>query len=180
MLEISEKIKKIIEEFYNQNWDLKDFLTEDDVRCRLFVNLQQALSSEENIGIHSEIRWYGGNPNGRQKLKYRSDLVIIDEIDLQTTDKILPLPSKGYGFNKYYAIIEIKLRRPNDKNSDNKYNQIIQRDIDKLKEIKERTAQYSDTTNKKFFVIAFDKKRNRKLLYNLDINSSIDWDTCNF
>jgi len=173
-----QEIEQIIKEFYNKNRDSKKFLTEDDVRCQLFVKLQSGLRIFKKASVHAEVRWYSGNQNDRNKLKYRSDLVIIDKNDLQINDNIFPLPSKGYGFNKYYSIIEIKLRRPNNKNSDNKYNEIIQKDIDKLKEIKDRTFQYSGTTDKKFFVIAFDKKRKKKLLYDLDIDNIIIWEDC--
>ncbi len=179
MVTMNERIKHIIESFYSQNRNPKSFLTEDDVRCKLFAKLHSGLRGFRSVSVHAEVRWYGGNQNGRNKLKYRSDLVVIDKNDLQINDNIFPLPSKGYGFNRYYAIIEIKLRRPNDKNSDNKYKQIIQKDINKLREIKERTSKYSNTINKKFFVIAFDKKRNKKLLYDLDINDSVNWEDWN-
>ncbi len=168
-------IKQLVEEFYKMDWDFNDFLTEDDVRCLLFSKLKTDLINYSTVSIHAEVRWYGTNSENNKILKYRSDIVLIDKTDLELNNNILPLPTKGYGFNKYYAIIEIKLRRPNDNHSDKSYNKIIQNDINKLKEIKNRTKRYSAINNRKYLMLAFDKKRNKKLFLDIDLNDSIVW-----
>ena len=176
---MQSKIKLAIEKFYSRNWKEQDFLTEDDVRCRLFYFLKVELANDKNASIHSEIRWYG---NTGEKLKYRSDIVIIDSRDLTTDSNIFKLPSKGYGFNKYYSIIEIKLRRPNDKNSNLKFNDIIRDDINKLIEIKQKTVENEVEDEKKYFVIAFDKREKKKLLLSVDDTNQyedINWQNWN-
>lgn len=169
-------INTTIQSFFTNNWTKKDFLTEDDLRCRLFVALNNALIPFQNTSVHSEIRWYGDlRSEGEKKLRYRSDIVIIDSNDLQIDNAFFDLPSKGYGFNRYYSIIEIKLRRPNDKNTDAKYNEIINRDFNKLKEIRDKTTG-EGVQNKSYYLIAFDKKNNRKILKNIsDVNNDLDW-----
>lgn len=170
---IQDKIDQKIKDFYNHPWSNKDFLTEDDVRCRLFLFLDEVLRNETNCSIHSEIRWYGHDPV--KKLRYRSDLVIIDNTDLRVTDDLFTLPSKGYGFNLYYAIIEIKLRRKNDSDSDESFRKSIEADVCKLKEIKEKTTEEN---NNKYFIIAFDRKRNKKCLIDAIKNNQLnleDW-----
>lgn len=174
-------INTAIKKFFNENWSKKDFLTEDDIRCRLFSTLNESLvNSGKNASVHSEIRWYGDSmPEGEKKLRYRSDIVIIDSDDLQIDDSFFELPSKGYGFNRYYSIIEIKLRRPNDNNPDNKYNNIIQKDIDKLKKIRDKTTG-GGITDKSYFMIAFDKKNNKKILKDIsDSDNNLSWQNWN-
>ena len=171
-------IEKALEVFFDENWSYKDFLTEDDIRCRLFVVLQEALKENTNVFAHSEIRWYGDSRGlGENKLKYRSDIVIINHTDLSVEqNNIFKLPSKGYGFDKYYTIIEIKLRRTNNKNSDEAYEKIIQEDVDKLIEIKEKTTG-GWKLDKKYFALIFDKRRKRKKLVDIDNIQNIDWET---
>jgi len=172
MLTIQEKIRKTINNFYNKNWPSKEFLTEDDVRCRLFQCLSNALDGVANISIHSEVRWYGNDPFW--KLKYRSDLVIIDNNNLSVDGNIFELPSKGYGFDNYYAIIEIKFRRINDRQSDRNFVESIKADMNKLKEIKLKT----NSSEKDFYVLVFDRKRNKRFLTeNLDDSAVVfkDW-----
>jgi len=171
-------IQSTLKTFCNANWTSRDFLTEDDVRCRLFESLYNSLKRNKNISVHSEIRWYGNNRNsGENKLQYRSDIVIIDYNDLEVNNNnVFKLPSKGYGFNKYFAIIEIKLRRPNNGDSDQKYEEVVKKDVRKLREIKEKTTS-TRTTNKGYFVVVFDKKRGRKSLINIDnFQNNIVWD----
>lgn len=174
---LQKSIQSTLRDFYNANWTFKDFLTEDDVRCRLFESLYNSLKSNKNISVHSEIRWYGNNRNsGENELQYRSDIVIVDHDDLEVNNNdVFRLPSKGYGFNKYFAIIEIKLRRPNNGDSDQKYEEVVKKDVRKLKEIKEKTIG-THTTDKDYFVVVFDKKRGRKLLINIDNFQNIIWD----
>lgn len=161
---IQDIIRKTLKDFVKYQWKAKKFLTEDDLRCRLFCKLQSKLEEYSNISVHAEVRWYGDKgPEGQLPLKCRSDIVIIDRTDLRDNETLLfELPSKGYGFNKYYCIIEIKLRRPNDKSSDKKFEEIIKKDVDKLKEIREKTAEFN--TNKSYYVMVFDKKRKIKRL----------------
>lgn len=175
-MNVQNKIKLALETFFNAHWDEQDFLTEDDVRCRLFYFLHAELYNDKTASIHSEVRWYGNT--GGNMLKYRSDIVIIDKQDLVTTDHLFELPSKGYGFNKYYSIIEIKLRRSNCKSTKSKHNEIIQKDIEKLLEIKNKTIEYEIEGEKEYFVIAFDKKEKEKLLLNInesDQYNNIAW-----
>ncbi len=172
-------IQSALKIFFNSKWHPKDFLTEDDVRCRLFCLLQDKLKETDGISVHSEVRWYGDRMSlNENKLKYRSDIVIIPHNDLIISeDNIFKLPSKGYVFNKYHAIIEIKLRRPNNRNSDKKYDEIIKSDLKKLIEIRNKTTG-GGVTDKKYFVLVFDKKRNRKLLMDIDAGcESIEWIT---
>ena len=138
--DIIEKTKSLIEK---TGRDFEKFpgkyLTESDARCFLYYNMMTCdidnsephiarnnlihtdnpfnrLSrtkdegGSESIPLHTEIRWYGNE----RRLKYRSDMVIIEVPDLRTDIAMgLPLPSKGFGFTKFNAIIEIKLRRVN-------------------------------------------------------------------
>ena len=111
-------------------------LTEDDMRmhlCALLLRkfgIIQTTADGNNITsvpLHSEVRWYG---NGR--LKYRSDIVIVDVKTLYVRSAgSLRLPSKGYYFNVPKAIIELKFRRPKGP-SERKFLESIQADCDKL------------------------------------------------
>jgi hypothetical protein len=118
------------------------YLTENDVRCvlvnklikiREFNELQSTEDGSRSIPIHTEVRWYGQYG----KLKYRSDIVIVDVSTLRVRDGVIKLPSKGYGFNKPKAIIEIKFRRINGESS-NEFIKKINKDINKLNRIKEQ------------------------------------------
>jgi hypothetical protein len=140
------------------------FLTEDDVRCHLFnimVNNYSHLSETQktkngsfSIPVHSEVRWYGSSG----KLKYRSDIVLLDPTNLRVKDQPGPrLPSKGYTFNGYYAIIETKLRRTKGY-SDKKFLTTIKEDISKLKRIKEETEDYNKIKEPIYCLVCLDKK----------------------
>lgn len=139
------------------------FLTEEDLRCHLFILLQQSLNinklifntadQSKSIPTHSEIRWYGESG----KLKYRSDIVILDPRTLNTTDKSMKLPSKGYGFNSFWAIIELKLRRINGK-SDNQFLKEIKSEFYKLKKIEEE-MRYKNKHQAEYYLLCFDKKK---------------------
>ncbi len=148
-----------ISEFVNNATESLDFLTEDDMRCRLFSILQRnltTLAEGNTLSIHSEVRWYG-DARGRQRpLKFRSDLVIVDQTTLREDNVFFRAPSKGYGFNEYYGIIELKLRRRNG-HSDNAFLEMIRADIDKLTEINDVT---SPIHNPLFHMLIFDKKHN--------------------
>lgn len=177
--QINNIIKQTEEDFYHSEWSYKDFLTEDDVRCRLFMSLHEALESFPEASVHSEIRWYGRSLNDNdEELRYRSDIVIIDRNDLEvnSTDTF-DLPSKGFGFDKFYAIIEIKLRRPNEQTSLAKFNKKVDEDVEKLRTIRDRT--YPIDHRKLFYTIAFDKKGKRKKMIELTngINTEDNWVT---
>lgn len=178
-LSIPENIELIVKRFFENGWNKKDFLTEDDLRCHLFNALEDGLKNFTNVSVHAEIRWYGNRDDqATSKLRYRSDIVIINPHDLQIDESIFKLPSKGYGFDKYHAIIEIKLRRPNNKDSDAKYEQRIKKDINKLKEIRNKTT--NNFINKRFYLVVFDKKRNKKAFKNfVNGNDSLDWQNWN-
>ncbi len=168
MSKIQKTILKAVTEFYSSKWRMDDFLTEDDIRCRLYTKLESALNGNRNVNVHAEVRWYGRNND----LKYRSDLVVLDHRNLNVNP--VRLPSKGYSFNKYYCIIEIKLRRLNNKESNTKYDRIIAGDLEKLSRISQETGgEYDD--NKSFILIAFDKKRSKKLLSINRFGTPVEW-----
>ena len=136
------------------------FLTESDMKCHLFAKLlednnfsriKKTKDNSNSINLHSEVRWYGRED---KKLKYRSDIVIIDASDLKTKNStVFRLPSKGYGFNKFFSIIEVKLRRKNG-NSDNYFSKRIKEDIKKLRDIEKKVSK-----DFKGYLIIFDKKK---------------------
>jgi len=136
------------------------FLTENDLRSHLFAELLDGFSDikttidqSKSIDLHTEVRWYGND----NKLKFRSDIVIIDASDLKTKNStIFKLPSKGFAFNRFSAIIETKLRRING-SSDVQFTNDIKKDIKKLQSISEKVS--SDFNG---FIVVFDKKNNIK------------------
>jgi hypothetical protein len=137
------------------------YLTESDIRCHLFgalkqhQNLSQEIETSDgsySIPLHTEVRWYG--ESGR--LKYRSDIVVLDVTSLKVRNNLFRLPSKGYSFNKPNAIIEIKLRRRNGK-SNTDFMDSIKRDIERLKEIKRQLELPNDFP---LYFLIFDKKGN--------------------
>lgn len=139
------------------------FLTEEDLRCHLFMLLQQTVNinklifnnanQSKSIPTHTEIRWYGNSG----QLKYRSDIVILDPRTLRTTDKTMKLPSKGYRFNNFWAIVELKLRRINGK-SDNQFLKEIKSEFYKLWKIKEETKD-NNKYQAEYYLLCFDKKK---------------------
>jgi hypothetical protein len=167
---IFESIDDSIKELVNTFEKYPDiFLTEEDLRCFLYSNLLNKKSMQKlhktsdnsySIPIHTEIRWYG---NDYEELKYRSDIVIIDPKDLQTkNNEFFNVNSKGFSFNNYYAVIELKLRRING-DSDNSFlngnsrrKNGINNDLEKLKKIREKVSQSIYKT--RFYSINFDKK----------------------
>ncbi len=113
------------------------FLTEEDVRCylyfQMFIRLENLLERSSDgfltSAIHSEVRWYGKDGDKNK----RSDIVVLDVEDLRISDNIdFRLPSKGYGFNNFFGVIEIKLRRGNSRKKDVNWLSEIQKDIDTL------------------------------------------------
>ena len=153
---VQEEVRKLRVDF-KANPHL--LLTEDDMRMHLcalllphFREHEKTEDDQYSISLHSEVRWYG-----KGKLKYRSDIVIIDVRTLIVKSGAnFNLPSKGYGFNTPKAIIELKFRRPNGC-SDNEFLKSIQADCLKLKKIRFELQQY--VRNTYFCIIAFDKKR---------------------
>jgi hypothetical protein len=136
------------------------YLTEEDARSHLFADLLSKgfsvpKTTEDNsrsIELHSEIRWYGRE---EPKLKCRSDIVLIDASSLTTTASgSVRLPSKQFGFNRFYTIIELKLRR-STKEPDDKFLEKIKKDIEKLGKI--RSYVQSDFDG---YVVIFDKANN--------------------
>jgi hypothetical protein len=84
---IEDSINKLII-FFKKYPDI--FLTEEDARCFLYSiliedetlkKLYKTSDDSYSIPVHTEVRWYGYDDN---KLKYRSDIVVIDPTDLQT------------------------------------------------------------------------------------------------
>ncbi len=171
-MKIQSSIAESVKSFVDKKWWKKDFLTEDDVRCKLYWSLERIFQNESNVSIHSEVRWYGKSG----WLKYRSDIVVLVKDNINTEDPTR-LPSKWYSFNDYHAVIEIKLRRVNCKSSDDTYTtKSIDTDINKLKKIRNDTTVIKGLKIQ-YFVIVFDIKNRRKLLID-DIDSSTkNWET---
>ena len=91
----------------------------------------------------------------------KSDIVILDSKDLRTTNSEgLKLPSKGYSFNKFYALIELKLRR-NARKSDQRILKDIQNDIQKIETVKREVLD-----DFLAYIVIFDKKNNIENLVN--------------
>jgi len=138
---IKEKIQQEINNLIKDFQEYSDkYLTEDDVRCFLVEKLmkhkefskpQSTSDNSQSVPLHTEVRWYGNSG----KLKWRSDIVIIDVASLKVKDGMFKISSKGYSFNKPLAIIEIKLRRINGCSDDGFFKK-IKKDINKLKKIK--------------------------------------------
>lgn len=153
---IENAINNTISEFINFP---NCFLTEEDVRCYLFSLLYKinqfsrkyiTSDGEGSIPVHCEIRWYGAS----KTLKYRSDIVVLDPTDLIVNES-MQLPSKGYGFNKFWAIIEIKMRRINGE-SDNQFLKSINDELIKLQKIKREVK--NNKAEAQYHVLCFDKK----------------------
>ncbi len=158
MEKMEEKITQTIKDLINDFEFYPDkYLTENDVRCLLFkklaesqglAQLQQTKDDSYSIPLHTEVRWYGKSG----KLKWRSDIVVVDVSSLRAKNNIFRLPSKGYSFNKPLAIIEIKLRRTKG-DTDNAFIKKVQEDVRKLKEIKKEVpGDYP------CFLVVLDKK----------------------
>jgi len=134
------------------------FLTEEDVRCFLFqlliskIGLYKYSNGSLTSPIHSEVRWYGKEQN----LHKRSDIVVLDVSDLRITSEGFPLPSKGYGFNNFYAALEIKLRRKGGE-CDGVWLKKLEKDLDTLNTLKTAIA---NRYNPLLILIAFDRKAN--------------------
>ncbi len=158
-------IKKAIRDLLKTFSEYPDiFLTENDVCCYLFAILiksnlrllrpQKTRDASFSIPIHSGIRWYGSSG----KLRYLSDIVLLKPKDLRVKDRSsLRLPSKGYVFNSYYGIIEIKLRRVNGY-SNNEFLKRIEKDVIKLKNIRKETKIYNKIKKPVYCLVCLDKK----------------------
>ena len=155
--QIEQKIDELLGEF-RANPEI--VLTEDDVRCQLYMKLKSVRELSElcetadgggvrSLPLHTEVRWYGDNG----KLRYRSDIVIIPVSNLITRNRpSFKLPSKSYGFDGPVAIIELKLRRRNGP-SDAKFKKEIQSDLEKLEELKKKVSERS-----KRYLVILDKR----------------------
>jgi hypothetical protein len=158
--EITEIIKASLVDFLKEA-DPRENLTEDDLRCNLFSKLKHDLRNHERASVHAEVRWYGDErETGAKKLLYRSDIVIIDNKTLDNPEtEQFNIGSKGYGFHDYYAAIELKLRRPNNRDRDAIYYGKIESDIKKLKQIGYKTSRENHPL---FWVMLMDKRRGTK------------------
>ncbi len=87
-------------------------------------------------------------------MRYRSDIVLIDASTLITTASGLELPSKQYGFDGFFTIIELKLRRSN-RESDAAFLNRIGKDIEKFRKIRRYVQREFGG-----YVVIFDKARN--------------------
>ena len=152
---VEAKIKQLIREFKKYP---DKFLTEEDLRSYLyhllledFEIIKRTEDNSQSISLHCEVRWYGDSQN----LKFRSDIVLFDVSKLITTNDDFNLPTKGYGFNNPFVIIEIKLRRINGI-SDNQFKKAIKRDRYRLNTIRSKLPTQS--TKLFTYLLAFDKK----------------------
>lgn len=141
-------------------------LTEEDARCYLyslllkksplFSSLSPTEDNSISIPLHTEIRWYGAD----KKLKKRSDIVVIRPNSLLTRNQgSMKVHSKGFSFNDYFAIIEIKMRRVNGA-TDNNYISYIADDIQKLRNLVVEGAKFNNIENPNYYLICLDKKNN--------------------
>ena len=125
--------------------------------------MEKTSDNDNSISLHTEVRWYG-----KSRLKYRSDIVLINVATLNVK-KASRLPSKAYEFNIPKAIIELKLRRPNGK-SDIAFRRSITNDFDKLVQIKSELSSVSNRIS--CWIIAFDKK---KEIADINIGSEVEF-----
>ncbi len=94
-------------------------------------------------------------------MKYRSDIVVLQVNNLETNSH-LELPSKGFKFNKFDAVIELKLRRVNGE-SDSAFLKKIKNDFKKPRQIKHEVQNFN--SDAKYYLVIFDKK---KLINNIE------------
>ncbi len=151
------------------------FLTEEDARNYLFHlllssfgGLQRTKDGKISISPHSEVRWYGKDQDKNQ----RSDLVLIDVSDLRV-DKYgrLPLPSKNYGFNNFFAAIELKLRRSKYSPKKQRWIALLKKDIEKLSFLKDGVK---NKHNPLLYLVVLDKRENiRETVESLHSNRSV-------
>jgi hypothetical protein len=163
-LKIKNKILNVIQGATKDFKKYPDkYLTEDDVRCHLFnqlmkikifSNTENTYDNSKSISLHSEVRWYQGANFNQEWMNYRTDIAILDVSNLKTSDDIY---SKGFNFENYFAIIEIKLRRRINGCADNALIEDIRKDIGRLKEIQ-------GMENKSLFLLILDKKANRNII----------------
>lgn len=133
------------------------FLTEEDLRTHLVAKLlrNELLSTPQrtqredvlSIPVHSEVRWYGTLP---QQERFLSDIVILDPRGLETVD---PIRTKGYAFENFYAVIELKLRRLGDR-ADAAYIQLIRDDYSRLVNM----IDNRENRVPRYYHLCFDKK----------------------
>lgn len=134
------------------------FLTEDDVRCVLYhllvsrIGFKRLSNGETMSPVHAEVRWYGK----RKNLRKRSDLVVLDPTDIRVTSEGFPLPSKGFGFNNFYAAIELKLRRKGG-DSDKVWLNKLKKDANALLSL---LSEINNAYSPLLVLIAFDRKSN--------------------
>lgn len=138
------------------------FFTEEDVRSFLMhefykrKNLNELTVTEdrkETIAIHSEVRWYKYSEDQDK----RTDIVIIDPTDLHVTNLFKDLPSKCYGFNKYWAAIELKFRRNQSWKTNQKIISEVSDDLELLRLVRIKTQEFFPDLDPLYFTICFDR-----------------------
>lgn len=86
-------------------------------------------------------------------------MVIIDVGTLKTTEyRGMRLPTKGYGFNKFDVLVELKLRRRNGK-SNNQFLNDIAKERNKIVRLRE-DLRGGGSEEFIYYMIIFDKKEN--------------------
>lgn len=151
---LESSITELVTEF-TRNPDV--FLTEEDLRSHLVAKLLRnpSLSRPQrtqrqnvrSIPVHSEVRWYGTED---QPEHFRSDVVILNPRQLQTVD---PVRTKGYGFDAFYAVVELKLRRIIGC-TDKGYKGLITKDFNRLKGMIDNRVDQTP----RYYLLCFDKK----------------------
>lgn len=148
---VLEAIDKVINDF-KRNKNL--FLTEGDLECRLFKELQEKFPKEEQTGdrenitsyVHSQIRYFE-----KERLnKNRVDIVVVPLENFDFSDNKIVF-RKGYAFNEPSVAIEVKLNKR--LKSKSALRRIWKTDLEKLNRL-QTSRGYS-----KFISILLDKNK---------------------
>jgi hypothetical protein len=132
--------------------------------------IEPTQDGDSSSPVHSEVRWYGRNNN----LRFRSDLVVVNPQNLVVREaEGLVMPTKGFGFNEYWAIIEIKLRRSDDC-SDDSLKKYIRSDVSKLRRIRQEAETRLWDPLPVYYLLCLDKGRTDLSNWATEYRRSID------
>lgn len=173
-------VKETIECFYRSSHEKTSFLTEEDVRLRLYRYLDRQLIGEGYRNwIHGECPWL--KPYNSQKIT--SDLLIIDPDSIELGRFIDGFIQK-HSRSKAISAIEIKLRRFNDAVTRNQFRTSVQEDVEKFQSL---TNSVQNTSDIDWYVIAFDhgdesNQPIKRLVARVDSEtiSSENWDSWHY
>jgi hypothetical protein len=122
------------------------FLTEEDVRGFLvhqfyqrqnLKSLKLTIDDKQTIAIHSEVRWYKYSDDQNK----RTDIVMIDPEDLVVTNLYEEMPGKCFGFNKFWAAIELKMRRHSRYKCNAELLKEVREDLELLRLVRNNSSQ---------------------------------------